>query len=337
MCQSSAPTPPDPKATAAATTGTDIGTAIANATIGNVNQVTPEGNLTYSQSGSSTYTDPYTGQSYQIPSYTATQTLSPSGQATQDQIDATKLNLGTTANTLSSAASTALATPLDLSAANVAKYMDTSYQPLFNTQWGQNQTALNSSLADKGITQGSTAYTNAQNNFSTQENTAWDQLTGSQYQNAVGNIVTQQNQPLNELTGLLSGSQLANPSYVNANEPTIPTTNDANDINQSYQDQVGAYNTSTAQSNSWLGGLFGLGSSLIMSDERTKTDIERIGKTDDGQNIYSYRYKVGGPTQIGLMAQEVEKVHPEAVEFIPGTDIRAVDYSKALGSTFGGA
>jgi hypothetical protein len=59
-----------------------------------------------------------------------------------------------------------------------------------------------------------------------------------------------------------------------------------------------------------------------------KTDIEKVGKTDDGQQIYSYRYKSGGPIQMGLMAQEVEKKHPDAV--VKKGGIRFVDYGKAL-------
>lgn len=49
---SSAPKSPDPKETAAAQTGTNVSTAIANATLGNVNQKTPWGSLTYNQTGS---------------------------------------------------------------------------------------------------------------------------------------------------------------------------------------------------------------------------------------------------------------------------------------------
>ena len=48
------PEPPDPKETGAAATGTNIGTAIANNAMGMVNQVTPDGSLTYGQSGTHT-------------------------------------------------------------------------------------------------------------------------------------------------------------------------------------------------------------------------------------------------------------------------------------------
>lgn len=50
----------------------------------------------------------------------------------------------------------------------------------------------------------------------------------------------------------------------------------------------------------------------MLSDRRLKTDIQRVGTLDNGLPVYSYRL-FGGPTQIGLMADEVEKVNPAAV------------------------
>lgn len=65
------------------------------------------------------------------------------------------------------------------------------------------------------------------------------------------------------------------------------------------------------------GGLMGL---LSASDRRLKTDIKRIGSTDSGLPVYSYRYVWGGPVQFGVMADEVRKVNPEAVFNIEGFD-----------------
>jgi Chaperone of endosialidase len=65
------------------------------------------------------------------------------------------------------------------------------------------------------------------------------------------------------------------------------------------------------------------------SDCRLKTDIKKLGKTENGLNLYSYRMIWGGPTQIGLMADEVKQVNPDAVIAHPaGFDM--VDYNKAL-------
>ena len=73
----------------------------------------------------------------------------------------------------------------------------------------------------------------------------------------------------------------------------------------------------------------------FFSDERLKHDARRIGETDDGLPIYSYKYNGDNKTQIGLMAQDVEKRKPEAVGLAPASDgkmYKTVDYDKATRS-----
>lgn len=65
----------------------------------------------------------------------------------------------------------------------------------------------------------------------------------------------------------------------------------------------------------------------FFSDRRLKHDVHEIGETHDGQPIYSYKYNGDNKTQIGLMAQDVEKHHPEAVGVMGG--YKTVDYGKA--------
>lgn len=61
------------------------------------------------------------------------------------------------------------------------------------------------------------------------------------------------------------------------------------------------------------GGLAGL-----LSDVRAKKDIRRVGKTDGGTPIYSYRYKGDdGPVMMGVLAQDVAQRQPEAVRRRP--------------------
>jgi hypothetical protein len=74
---------------------------------------------------------------------------------------------------------------------------------------------------------------------------------------------------------------------------------------------------------SLLTGLFGK-----LSDVRAKENVTPVGKLDDGQKVYAYNYK-GNPTpEIGLLAQEVEKVRPEAVATGPD-GLKRVDYGAA--------
>lgn len=76
------------------------------------------------------------------------------------------------------------------------------------------------------------------------------------------------------------------------------------------------------------GGLAGgLGQFLKLSDARAKDDIEPVGKLYDGQNVYRYRYKGSDRSEIGLIAQEVEKTNPDAVVDFGG--VKLVDYGRA--------
>ena len=70
--------------------------------------------------------------------------------------------------------------------------------------------------------------------------------------------------------------------------------------------------------------------------DRSQPDV--VGKTFDDQNIYAYRYKDGSPAQLGLMADEVQRAHPEAVGYAPTGD-RMVDYAAAtdMAARMGGA
>ena len=92
------PQPPNPYATAAAQTGTNVGTGVANAFLNNVNQRTPQGDLSYDVTGNYNWTDPSTGHNYSIPRFTATQTQTPQAAAIEAQNNAAKLNLATMGN-----------------------------------------------------------------------------------------------------------------------------------------------------------------------------------------------------------------------------------------------
>lgn len=81
---------------------------------------------------------------------------------------------------------------------------------------------------------------------------------------------------------------------------------------------TGALSGSTTTTNQ-PGGLF--------SDARLKENIEEVGRTYDDQPIYKYNFKGSPKTEIGLIAQEVEKRHPEAVGKKAG--FKTVDYDKA--------
>jgi hypothetical protein len=64
--------------------------------------------------------------------------------------------------------------------------------------------------------------------------------------------------------------------------------------------------------------MFPLDEAILMgamagSDRRLKRDISRIGTLRNGLPVYSFRYRWDDAWRTGLMADEVERVHPEAV------------------------
>ncbi len=107
-------------------------------------------------------------------------------------------------------------------------------------------------------------------------------------------------------------------AYYNAANANTANATAAGQANNQYATNIG----------SGLGSMATLGALAYLSDERAKEDIIPVGKTFDGQTIYRFRY-IGSPaTQIGLLAGEVEKVHPEAIEYLP-SGLRMVNYDLA--------
>ncbi len=334
MGKPSAPTPPNPKDTAAASTGTNVATALANASLNNVNQVGPNGSLTYSQTGTSKFTDPYTGQSYDIPNYTQTTTLSPDQQKLYDLNNQTQHNLGNIGVQQSDKIGSLLNTPFDPSTANkaVEDKIDALGAARLDPQFARSQDALATQLANQGIQPGSAAWKAQMDQFQQGKNDAYNQLYLNGNQQAFQQAVTTRNQPINEITALMSGSQVSNPTFGATPQTTIPTTDTAGIINTNFNQQQAQYQTQLQQQNALMGGLFGLGAAGVykFSDKRLKKNIRKIGKTNDGQNLYSYKYKGSDEPQIGLMAQEVAKKKPDAVAVTP-SGFLAVNYDKALG------
>jgi Chaperone of endosialidase len=63
------------------------------------------------------------------------------------------------------------------------------------------------------------------------------------------------------------------------------------------------------------------------SDVRLKEDIRRVGTNRLGLGVYQYRYKGMDGVWEGVMAQEVEVMHPGAIRALP-FGYKAVDYGK---------
>lgn len=327
-----APPPPDPVATAAAQGGVNRDTAISQALLNMTNQVGPDGSLTYSQTGEHTLVDSLTGNTYKIPQFTATTSLSPSGQRVQDLNDQTQENIATIGRDQSGRIGELLGKPVDLSnEATEARLMDLGSKRL-DPRFAREEEALRTRLVNQGIRPGTAAFDAEMGNFSQGRNDAYNQLLLQGRGQAVQEALTERNQPINEITALLSGSQVSQPNFINTPQTQIAGTDYQGAVYKSAEMAQQAAAQKAQSKSQMMGGLFSMAGSLMgglmMSDRDTKTDIKKVGKLDNGLTVYSYRYKAGGPMQIGVMADEVEDVHPEAVHDVGGVD--AVDYGKAV-------
>ena len=312
----SAPTPPpapDPVATAQAQTGENVDTALANAALSHVNQTDAGGDTsTWGTNGTTSFTDPVSGKTYQIPNYTQTTSLSDANQKIYNTNQATQQNLATIGQQQSAAIGNTLNTPInlkgvnlqsvgnlpnaDLTANNINQFLNTNWeQPLAYSQ-GNQQEQFNQMLADQGINVNDPAYVTAQinqgQNLQQQQDTYANAMYGTAASSILGatsladqnqlntvqannNAATQQQgfnnqvtlsnreQPLNEVSALLNGSQIASPNFMNTPQTTIPTTDYASIVNNAYQDQLQSYNAQQAAQSASMGGLFGLGGSVL--------------------------------------------------------------------------
>lgn len=324
---SSAPKPTDPKETSAAQTGTNVATGVANAWLQNMNEVTPDGTKSFDQTGSSSFTDPYTGKTYEIPRFTVTQTLSEQQQAIKDQNDAASLNLSTLGNDLSGTLGQQLTGNFELGNEAVESRLFELGSKRLDPMFSQRDEDLRTRLANQGIKAGSQAYDREMALAGQQQNDAYNQLLLQGRGQASQELLTEDNQRINQIGALLSGGQVSQPNFMTgASVNGIQGTDNAAIIANADNAALNSWQQSQAAMGSAIGGIGGL---FSLSDERAKEDKQKIGETEDGMGIYSFKYKGKPKTEIGLMAQEVKKKKPGAVKKRPD-GLFAVDYGKAL-------
>jgi outer membrane immunogenic protein len=84
-----------------------------------------------------------------------------------------------------------------------------------------------------------------------------------------------------------------------------------------------------------VGGAWGLNTNadystqiIVLSDVRLKRDVALVGRLDDGLGLYRYRYLWSDTVYVGVMAQEVALIHPEAIVRDALDDYLRVDYGR---------
>lgn len=231
--------------------------------LGNVNRVGADGSrLDYDQTGNYKFRDPYTGKSYNLPTFTARESLSPEAQAIFDANQGAELNLAETARDQSGFMQDYLGEPWKPDTSEIESRIYDLGSRTLDTTFGRQRGDLQTQLSNQGIKLGSSAYDRAMSEQAGAENDAYGQLALRGRGQAFGELQAQRNQPINEISALMSGSQVAMPGY-GINQPSpVPTTDNAGLINSNYNQRMSAWQQREAQKGAMLGGLFQLGGTL---------------------------------------------------------------------------
>ena len=192
----------------------------------------------------------------------------------------------------------------------------------------QNQQALNQAIAQnygQGMSSSSAENARIAQQFNQAQQAA--QFGNTAQQQALAQAIQARQLPLNEITALMSGSQIQNPqfgAYSGATVQAAPIF--AGTQAQGAYDQ-NIYNQKVAAQNANTAGLYSLGGSALsfFSDRRLKSNIVKIGTHPIGVGIYEY--DIFGGRQIGVMAQELLEVMPDAVHQHPSGYLM-VDYGR---------
>lgn len=292
------PPPPDPVATARAQSEFNVEAARTNASLNRLNQVTPQGTLTYSPNGPD--------------SFTATVELSPEQRRLYDLSTQAQTTYGEAANAQLGQVRDRLSTPFEFGGpALTGQVQDRTGQlrmaPDFtgigdpnqgrdavqaalmsriNPDLERERAALESRLANQGITMGSEAWNTGMQDFSRMANDArfgailnagqeQSRMFGLGLQQAgfnnqavgqasgldlgraqFGNAARQQSlaeqlalrsQPINEAAALLSGQQVQMPQLQNVPQVMVQAPDYQGAVGQNYAGQVAANNARTQQ------------------------------------------------------------------------------------------
>lgn len=202
-----------------------------------------------------------------------------------------------------------------------------SQMPFFQT--GRDQ--LDTKLKNQGLLPGQPAYDNAMRDLDTNQGLAvgnsasqfakdaWSQgAQAYQMPLTMGEQLAQWGTPVDPNTGAQQAPGMQPADYTGA---TAVGLKGASDMYKAQMDQYSGLLKG-------VGNVAGAGiDAFMMSDERVKENIDEVGSLHDGTPVYNYNYIGNKTPQIGLMAQDVEKIRPDAVKEFGG--IKHVNYEKA--------
>lgn len=336
----SSPKAPDPVATANAQAQANKDAVAESAKINSINQYTPYGSVVYQKDANG------------IPT-SVTTSLTPTQQQALDQQNQLAVALGGQAMNQAQYLPTDKYSLAKFGAAPTAadfeqqgnQVRDAYFQQqmgMLDPTFAQESSRLEQNIANRGLPITGEGAKTLEDNLARRQNDArlqaansaitaggneqtrlYNMAMGSRQQ-GISEYNQERQQPFNELSAYLTGQPVF--SAPKADTPTyqVAPADIAGNVYNSYNAKSQA-----AQNN--MSGMYQLGGSALMalalSDRRLKRNIKRIGRLSNGLNVYRYRYLWGKELHVGLMADEVSRVVPDAVvKHATGFDM--VDYSK---------
>jgi hypothetical protein len=284
------PSYPDPSKTAAQQNVLNEQTARTNATLNRINQYTPYGQSVYTDMGkqwASANPGKPAGQNPFKDQWRNDIILSPDSEAAAKSEMLNSRMLQELGTGQIGRIGESVSAPMDFSglpqmagsggyAGDRQKVEDALYgraSSRLDPQFQQQQRALETSLANKGITMGSEAWNQAMDQFGRTRNDAYssaraDAISGGgaeqsrlfgldlgARQQGISEIMAKRNQPLNELSAILSGGQVSMPQFSAAGQGSVAPVDYSSLVANKYGAQSGAAQQSNAN---WTNGLFGL-------------------------------------------------------------------------------
>jgi hypothetical protein len=339
--------PPDPPSPAQALqTGTQTAQAQQGFNLESwlsslIGQEGPWGSLSYEQTGTTPEGNPM---------MTAKTKYAPGIQGLFDQLVSNKSTAGGQTGAMLNRANYGAQSPEDvigdLSSGITGGIMNnwkSSLDPFFETKTQQ----LHTALSNRGLVPGQPAYDNAMREMEQSQGLTINNLIGQTGTKAYELASGMYKMPA-ELAMMLG--QYASPASATQDFTTnLPSVQPANlvgataNAQQALNDQ---WKAQTMKYGNMMGGIGQIGGSLLggwasspaggaaltsmfaLSDERYKTDIIPTGERVNGIPIYSFRFPWEQTRRLGMLAQEVEQIMPEAVTTVD--DVKFVDYSKTL-------
>lgn len=197
--------------------------------------------------------------------WTQTTTLSPEQQRLLDLAQRGQTTYGETANNLLDAVRGQLSQPVNVDWAAERDRALRAQMGRINPSIAAAEEGLRSRLLNSGLTPGSEGWEREFRTFQQGRNDALmaaDLNAGNTVGQAIGQQAALRSMPLNEVSALLSGSQVNVPQANQTAPVNVAPTDVMGAYNQQYQGQLAAWNAQNQQSNSALGGLFGLAGTL---------------------------------------------------------------------------